>query len=431
MLYHLGSISIILFEVICMNIFFETFCGQIRNKKKRALCYFSIFLVTFLCALFLSNWLLVKQICICLSITILLCIFYRTNFLRAFILPVLCQGLMLAIDYLALVTDSRIFLSEDIAGQQYVVKGSLIIVFYRIVLLICMLLIRKLFGRKKTDIINNKDWLKILVFPVYSMIIIALMISQFQYVANQPQAEVLYITAVGMCIMNIFAYYLINSILEREAQLQEKRLFEIQVKNQVEMYNSIAENFERQKQKTHEFKNHILCVEGLIKTENYKELESYVEKISEGISNERELINTNNTIVNTILNSKYNEAVKKGIVFVCQVNDLSRINIDDNDMVVLLANLLNNAMEACEKCDTNRVIKVKFIMDKEIIIGVQNTSNQPIIYREGEIVTSKSKEPEEHGVGIKNIIKVVEKYKGYYTIDSKDNEFKFSIIIPL
>ena len=48
-----------------------------------------------------------------------------------------------------------------------------------------------------------------------------------------------------------------------------------------------------------------------------------------------------------------------------------------------------------------------------------------------EIKTSKKDEPEMHGIGIKNIIQIVEKYNGEYVIKNENNEFSFSIIIPL
>ena len=52
-------------------------------------------------------------------------------------------------------------------------------------------------------------------------------------------------------------------------------------------------------------------------------------------------------------------------------------------------------------------------------------------YSGNEIKTSKKDEPEMHGIGIKNIIQIVEKYNGEYVIENKDDEFSFSIIIPL
>lgn len=136
-------------------------------------------------------------------------------------------------------------------------------------------------------------------------------------------------------------------------------------------------------------------------------------------------------MINTIVNIKYAEAVKKDIVFIIRVNDLLHINIKNEDLVVLLSNLLNNAIEACEQCKDKRVIKLKFMIENDdMILSVKNTYNAPIIKRGGSLVTAK-KEKEEHGIGIKNVIKVVEKYHGTYAIQNDDKEFMFSIMIPL
>ena len=97
--------------------------------------------------------------------------------------------------------------------------------------------------------------------------------------------------------------------------------------------------------------------------------------------------------------------------------------------MVLLANLLNNAIEACEKCGEKRTIKVKFLQeDDNIVLSVKNTYVQPVQYINDEIVTSKTMNSEEHGVGIKNIINIVEKYNGTYVINSDNDEFIFSIM---
>ena len=143
----------------------------------------------------------------------------------------------------------------------------------------------------------------------------------------------------------------------------------------------------------------------MIAAENYDELESYVRNISGHLSTELDYIRTNNVIVDAILNSKYKETLNKGIVFIFQINDLSGINICDEDIVVILSNLLNNAIEACEKCLGKKVMKMKFVKEKDsVIISVKNTYDGKIDIIDGEIQTSKKYEIGEHGIGIKNII---------------------------
>jgi sensor histidine kinase regulating citrate/malate metabolism len=224
---------------------------------------------------------------------------------------------------------------------------------------------------------------------------------------------------------------LIDDIVERETKLHENKLFQMQVKNQSEMYRAISENFDNQKKKTHEFKNQIICIESLLGKKQYSELEKYVKGIYGELNKELDAINTNNVIVNAILNTKYQEASSKGIVFVFRVNDLSDIKIEDEDVVIILSNLLNNAIEACEKCADNKVIKLKFVKEDDmVIIAVKNTFNHQLNYENGEIKSTKLENPFEHGIGIKNIIKVIEKYSGSYVIDNNNQEFYFSIIIP-
>ena len=119
-------------------------------------------------------------------------------------------------------------------------------------------------------------------------------------------------------------------------------------------------------------------------------------------------------------------------MFIFQLNDLSTIGIEDEDIVVILWNLLSNAIEACEKYSGKKVIKLKFIKERDdIIISVKNTYNGELEIRDGEIQTSKLYDSDEHGIGIKNIIAVIEKYQGSYAIQNDKEEFYFSIMLPV
>ena len=97
----------------------------------------------------------------------------------------------------------------------------------------------------------------------------------------------------------------------------------------------------------------------------------------------------------------------------------------------MLANLLNNAIEACESCKEKRQIKFRFTREKDgtTILSVRNTYSRPLVFQQDELKTSKKDQPEEHGVGVKNIIKVVEKYNGSYVIQHDTGEFYISIIL--
>lgn len=428
----LPNVLMILFEVFCCKIFYEIF-GKVRykdwiNAVQLILLIGSVYGV----ARGLENIFVLKQIVIIILFAAFMFWHMKISIKKSLILAVLYQGLLLIVDYIAfLIYSSGLFSNGESTGLQYMLENVLVVLLGKVLLYFSVLIIKKKFGEKSTEMLADSEWLKFLFFPIFTIAIIVAMFSGFGYTETTEQIYFLFIIAFGMAGMNILEFYLINDIIEREIKLHENEIFQIQVKNQTEMYRSISENFDGQKRKTHEYKNQIVCIESLLGNRKYQELEKYVKEIYGHLDKELDAINTNNVIVNAILNTKYQEADAKGIVFVFRVNDLSQIRIKDEDVVTILSNLLNNAIEACEKCDDKKVIKLKFVNEDEmIIIAVKNTFSHPICYENGEIKSSKISRAEEHGIGIKNIIKTIEKYNGSYIIEDNKNEFYFSIIIP-
>lgn len=423
------SVLLIFIEIMCCKIFYETF-GEVRYKGWINIIQFGLLLGSMcLIAYVFSQYFTLRQIIAIFLFSIFMFWHIKINLKKSFVLAILFDALLLALDYLTYLIGSWLPLEGNKLGKQY----GLILVYIlgKVVLFLLILIIRKQFKKKSMEVMLDTEWLRFLFFPVFTIAAISAMLSAFRYVQTIQQANLLSIIAFGMVGMNIVVFYLINDILEREMKMHENKVFQIQAKNQLEMYRSISENFDKQKRKTHEYKNQIACIESLLDKKQYSKLDEYVKKISGSLNNEPDAINTNNIIVNAILNTKYQEAEAKGIVFVFKVNDLSELKMKDEDVVTILANLLNNAIEACELCEDKKVIKFKFVKEDDmIIIAVKNTFNYDVIYENGEIKSTKTSNVDEHGVGIKNVLKIIDKYDGSYVIEDKDKEFFFSIIIP-
>lgn len=425
------SILFIFIEIVCCKIFYETF-GEVRykgwiNTIQFILLLGSIFILSFA----FSEYFVIRQISGILLFSVFMLWHVKISLKKSFVLAILFDALLLAMDYLIYLISRWFSLSSESLGRQYEIGLALVYLLAKVILFFVVLIIRKLFGKKSMEMMLDTEWLRFLFFPIYTIAAIYAMLTVFGYVQTVEQANLLFVVAFGMIGMNIVVFYLINDVVEREAQMHENKVFQIQAKNQLEMYRSISENFDSQKRKTHEYKNQISCIESLLDKKQYSKLEEYVKKIYGSLNNEPDAINTNNVIVNAILNTKYQEAEAKGIVFVFRVNDLSDLKLKDEDVVTILANLLNNAIEACETCEDKKVIKFKFVKEDDmIVIAVKNTFNYDVIYENGEIKSTKTSSVDEHGVGIKNVLKIIEKYDGSYVIGDKDKEFFFSIIIP-
>lgn len=432
MITYIQGIMLTVLEMICCKMFFETF-GKKRSEN-RWINYGIILGATILgysIALIFYDLFFLKQILVITEIAFFMVLYLKLHFGKAFILSLLFQGLLLSVDYFTLWLNVSLFNSVAEINESHNVGGYLVTVLAKILLFMVVLMIRKKIGGRSSEVLMDIDWLRFIFFPVFSIFTIIAMIITSGSVKNQKQENVFLVIAFCLAGMNIVVFYLINDILKRETKIRENKIFQIKVQNQTDMYRTVSENFAKQRRMTHEYKKQILCIESLIAAKNYDELEEYVSKVSGHLSTELDYIKTNNVIVDAILNSKYREILDKKIVFIFKINDLSEIGICDEDIVVILSNLLNNAIEACEKCNEKKVIKMKFVKEKDnVIISVKNTYDGELVIEDGEIQTSKKQDIDEHGIGIKNIIDVISKYQGSYAIQNNENEFYFSIIIP-
>lgn len=432
MITYIQGIMLTVLEILCCKMFFETF-GEKRteNKWKNYGIIVGLIISIYSFALLFYDYFFLKQIFVIAVIAIFMIMYLKIRFQKALILSLLFQGLLLSIDYFTLWLNVSLFHSIAEISEVHYLGGYLITVLAKILLFLMVLMIRKKIGGKSSDVLRDIDWLRFIFFPVFTIFTIIAMIITSGNVKNQTQESVLLVIAFCLAGMNIIVFYLINDILKRETKLRENEVFRLKVQNQTDMYRSISENFAKQRKKAHEYKNQMMCIESLMRAKNYEELEDYVRKVSGHLNVELDHIKTNNVIVDAILNGKYREILDKNIVFIFKINDLSEINVCDEDIVVILSNLLNNAIEACEKCLKKKIIKLKFVKENNnIIISVKNTYDGELVIKDGEIQTSKKDEIDEHGIGIKNIVDVITKYQGSYVIQNDENEFFFSIIIP-
>lgn len=427
------GIFTILMETLCCMLFFETFSEKRKEigEKTRGALIVLLVAALFFVSLFLQNIYVIKEIVVILLETVTMWIILDIRFGKSLILSAMFNGLLLAVDYVTLIMIFHCFPDMNIQSGNYPMQSVLLIDLDKAILFLVVLTIKKKVGKSSYDLLSDSEWLHFFVFPIFTICVILAILLNIKDIANPHTADLFLVIALGLLGMNFFMFYFMNGILKRETVIRENEIFKMQAHNQMEMYQMISENFDDQRKKAHEFQNQILCMNALLNNGDYEKLKKYMETITGTFKSEQNYINTNHVIVNAILNTKYQEAIEKNIVFVLQSNDLSKLTIQDEDLVILLSNLLNNAIEACEKCAQNRILKMKFVIEgKKIILSVKNSYEKEVQYKEGVFLTSKEENKIEHGIGIRNMIDVIEKYGGSYAIKYEGNQFMFSILLP-
>lgn len=281
------SVLLIFIEMICCKIFYETF-GEVRHKGWINAMQFVLLLG---CVYFLSygfsDHFVIRQTLGILVFSVFMLWHVRISLKKSFVLAVLFDALLLAMDSLAFLIMGWLSLDMKISDQQHAIASVLAYLLVKVILFFLILVIRKKFAKKSMETMVDTEWLRFLFFPIFTIVAISVMLSVFEYVQTIEQANLLAVIAFGMVGMNIVVFYLINDIVEREIKMHENKIFQIQAKNQLEMYRSISENFDNQKRKTHEYKNQISCIESLLDKKQYAKLVEYVKKINGSLNSER------------------------------------------------------------------------------------------------------------------------------------------------
>lgn len=362
-----------------------------------------------------------------------MCLLYRIHYIKTVVLTMLFYGVRLIADYVTLVVMGTMFPGRfwDLSNVYFFYGASIISCILGYGMVFC---IRKMFGSKTTDIFTAKEWYALAAISlttIFSIIAVTVETDWVKYAEQSVSVDFFHIyIAAGILGIHFIGYYLIHSIAEREIKLREHAVFREKVKNETAMYHSISENLEKQRKRTHEYKNQLAAISALAAEGAWEELRAYIEKIETTLQHRMDAVDTNHVIVNAILNTKYREAVSEGVVFVLKVNDLSGLKMEDEDVVIILSNLLNNALEACERCE-EKWIKLKFVLeDGQVVISVKNSMAAEPVVEDGKLLTTKTKETQEHGMGIQNVVETVEKCGGRYMVDYGKGEFQFSILIP-
>lgn len=427
MIYYIQGYLTVSLEILCCVTFFGLFCDRVE-KKQKVKQFIILSTITFIISLLLQKYFWVKEFLIVTVITAIMKWYNKSSLRKNLVLTIIYQSILLMVDYIILIIYSNIQW-DSIKGLLYL--QSLIIIVIKGTIFLAIILSKNILGEKTLKYVKDSQWTKFLFFPIFTIYIITALISTTSYTIIEIPENLVKIIAFGLLGMNITVFYLISDISLKNKQIYEKELLQIQARNQLELYKRNLAETKKQRRLVHEYKNQLECIFTLCKTEQYLELQNYLSQLTRKVWKQLGYINTNHAIINAVLNAKYEEAIDKNIIFICKINDMSKIQLDYQDIVVLLSNLLNNAIEACQKCNMNKIIKMKIVHENNnLILSVKNTYNGEIKYKNGFMISTKRNNSQKHGLGFQNIVYIIKKNNGDYAVDFTNEEFYISIIIP-
>lgn len=265
-----------------------------------------------------------------------------------------------------------------------------------------------------------------------SSIIFIILLRRYQYImCDMVFGRIPYdginsgISLLSLLLIILFGLglYIKSLLLKKENQLLASKDAMM-----LQNYRDLMRNMEANKQKLHDLKHQFLALQGYVQEKEYEKLGQYLSEINESILGLENKIWTGHKILDFILNQKKEIAEKKGIDFDICVTALMEIPLSDGNLSVLAGNLLDNAIEACDKIETGKrwiLFRLRKRRDM-LLIEISNSIGEQPKIKNGELLTSK-KHPWMHGYGLKSVRRIVEKNEGVFSFSIEENVFKIQV----
>lgn len=272
---------------------------------------------------------------------------------------------------------------------------------------------------------NQTNWL-LLSFPVLMVFLL------FSYVGNSTTNGtlllLLLLTAFSILLVLIRVLTSSSAIARME---ESEKAAAIQLQMQRREYEDVCKKMEMGRTYRHDMRHHLLVLEGLAKQGDTESMARYIGNLNGQLSEIEKESYCENSTVNAVLASCIGKAKKAHCVVTAKIHLPGDIPFDEIDVCIILANALENAVNACKKVyeEDKRYIHVaaELVDGRKLTISVENPCNVPLSFQaDGFPIVP---EREGHGIGLKSIDAVTKKYNGMFHCECKEGEFRFKAVL--
>ena len=278
----------------------------------------------------------------------------------------------------------------------------------------------------QTYVLENKtNWL-LLSFPVFMIFLL------FSYVGssttNGTLLLLLLLTAFSILLVLIRVLTSSSAIARME---ESEKAAAIQLQMQRREYEDVCKKMEMGRTYRHDMRHHLLVLEGLAKQGDTESMARYIGNLNGQLSEIEKESYCENSTVNAVLASCIGKAKKAHCVVTAKIHLPGDIPFDEIDVCIILANALENAVNACKKVyeEEKRYIRVtaELVDNRKLALSVENPCNTPLSFRaDGYPIVP---EREDHGIGLRSINAVTKKYNGMFQCECKEGKFCFKAVL--
>lgn len=289
----------------------------------------------------------------------------------------------------------------------------------------------KFYLKKETAFYSKTLFLSALFFIPDFMVVFFLHIVLAYYSSAD---QVFYLLCLILSLFTFFTsmigLYLLNLQQREQENLLYQSILEMQLKEQEKQLTETEERFEAFHIYRHDMKHLLLNYSLMLKEGRSEEVQANISKMLHEPAGSHDHQFTDHRQLNALIHSKYQHCLDHSIDFQCNI----RISpfFSDMDLMILLSNAMDNAIEAERKeAKEGRLIRFELVEQPEhISIILQNRTANSVLKDNPSLKTSKSN-PQIHGIGLKSIRSIVNKHNGLMDIFEENHFFCLHIIYPI
>lgn len=313
--------------------------------------------------------------------------------------------------------NSIIFLLNVVLVQTFMIAVSKLLIIY--------------FKRHKTAYIYKKQYIFLSVIPVLNIIIIYIIAALAAYQVDLNIMHfIIMLMAVISGILDLTVIFFYENLSKSDQLENDILLIQQRMDMQYSYYQQLEIEYNNSQTIMHDIKNHIRVLERLYKSGQNAEGLEYAKRISEIVEGLGMKFKCSNKILNIIINEKMRICNTEDIEFIYSVENIDLNFIDDIDITSIFANLLDNAIEACNKIlsGKKRIELRIYQFNNMFIINLINSIQDIPVKDKEKMISSKRNHK---AIGLSNVNSSVKKYDGDINIEIEQGKFSVSIIFPI
>lgn len=355
----------------------------------------------------------------------------RGSILRKIIAAVVARELTTFVNT-AVLFGCSLLLQESVASfiqQQDIARIATVLLTKILYFFVGKILNGLLFERKN---LVNWQWIVIGCSLVFSTVAGKTLITLSRdFPGIQMQEQKLMLLCVScIWLMCLIMYFVVQQMSKDNQTKLEYELMKEKEKYSKESMEIITRSNEELREFKHDLKNYLLPLQEAMETMPQSEMVKVWEKINQKIEDVQTLIQTGNSYVDSMINTKITLARSEKVDVKCTI--LSKMEgIDDLEFCSVFGNLMDNAIEAERKVTEKKEIII-FVEEKMgyLRLEIQNKIEKSVLNENSSLNTTK-KDTSSHGIGHKSVKRTMQKVGGALKYYETGDLFCAEAVFPI